>query len=391
MVEKNRIFGLDILRAFAILCVVFQHGQGLLGNGILSIQIKRISVHLFGYDGVSIFFVLSGFLIGGILIKVLDKKQTINRVILLQFWIRRWFRTLPNYFLILITLSILVYFNIGDCHGFDFSLWNIKKYFIFSQSLYKPHPNFFPEAWSLCVEEWFYLLIPLLIAIFIKLGKLSPKKSIFLSAIIVILAVIFFRYYKFTVISNSHFDWNLWFHKQVFTSLDSLMFGVIGAYINYYYHEKWIKHKKTLLVAGIFILTINKYLTAYRLIDFIGLYNTVFSLCVISIATLMCLPFFNGYKSGKGLVYKAITRISLISYSMYLLNLSFVNFSILHNIHFEKYSFIKEYHLINEAAFFKYILYWILVIVLSNLLYKYWEVPMMKLRDNRRIKSIFRI
>ena len=101
--NPERIYGLDILRAFAILFVVAGHGEVLLPR-----QLKSIN-DFFVFDGVSIFFVLSGFLIGGILIKILEKNQiTIN--LLFEFWIRRWFRTLPNYFLILITLGILHFF-----------------------------------------------------------------------------------------------------------------------------------------------------------------------------------------------------------------------------------------------------------------------------------------
>ena len=57
-------------------------------------------------DGVSIFFVLSGFLIGGILIKVLETEPATFKT-LFNFWIRRWFRTLPNYLFILL---ILIFF-----------------------------------------------------------------------------------------------------------------------------------------------------------------------------------------------------------------------------------------------------------------------------------------
>ena len=96
-ISDKRIYGLDILRALAILFVVVGHGKFLLPTKLYFLH------EAFVFDGVSIFFVLSGFLIGGILIKLLDKSQPAKEL-LVDFWIRRWFRTLPNYFLVLFIL-----------------------------------------------------------------------------------------------------------------------------------------------------------------------------------------------------------------------------------------------------------------------------------------------
>ena len=60
--HPGRIYGLDVIRAFAILAVVYSHSLVFLPESIRGIA------GLFDYDGVSVFFVLSGFLIGGILI-----------------------------------------------------------------------------------------------------------------------------------------------------------------------------------------------------------------------------------------------------------------------------------------------------------------------------------
>ena len=66
-IDHNRVFGLDILRALAIMFVVLAHGSFLLPKKLAFIS------SLFMFDGVSIFFVLSGFLIGGILIKLIQE------------------------------------------------------------------------------------------------------------------------------------------------------------------------------------------------------------------------------------------------------------------------------------------------------------------------------
>ena len=65
--DSNRIYGLDILRCWAILFVLIGHSTALLPQNAGHI------LDYFYFDGVSIFYVLSGFLIGGILIKTLEK------------------------------------------------------------------------------------------------------------------------------------------------------------------------------------------------------------------------------------------------------------------------------------------------------------------------------
>ncbi|MFM9911077.1 MAG: acyltransferase family protein, partial [Chitinophagaceae bacterium] len=149
--SSDRIFGLDLLRAFAIFFVVFLHGSLILP--------QRLAVYQFYvvFDGVSIFFVLSGFLIGRIIIKTFNTEH-LSYHCLSSFWIKRWFRTLPNYFIILLALILLQVISGKSFNGAP--LW---KYFLFLQNFNSPQPGFFSESWSLSVEEWFYLLIPLFI------------------------------------------------------------------------------------------------------------------------------------------------------------------------------------------------------------------------------------
>jgi len=131
--KQERIFGLDILRALAILFVVIGHGI------VYFSEETRTFLSWFIFDGVSVFFVLSGFLIGGILVKLLEKNRgSVSKMLLLDFWVKRWFRTLPNYFLVLILLFVL-----NCCFTNDFSPGTIKPYLIFSQNLFTSHPDFF--------------------------------------------------------------------------------------------------------------------------------------------------------------------------------------------------------------------------------------------------------
>lgn len=380
--KNNRIFGLDILRAFAILVVVIEHG-----NYLLSEKKAEVISSLFGYDGVSIFFVLSGFLIGGILIKTLEKKQD-RKHTLLNFWIRRWCRTIPNYFLILIVLLTL---NLLFNDDFNLGKRTIVLFFTFTQNLFYEHPTFFSEAWSLSIEEWFYLLIPPIIMVFMFF-KRNVKTSVLYTAISILIIITLYRFYRYSNIPAesltdfSVLKWDMQFRKQVITRLDSLMFGVIGAFLQYYYKDYWLKHKKTLLYVGILLFIaikfiINPYFT------YSSLYYCVFSFSLSSFATLLLLPFLSDFRyNSSNFIHKSITKISLISYSMYLINLSLVQHWIIRTF---PWDIITSNQTI--ATGLSYLSFWVLTIFLSMIIYKYFEVPFMNLRDNKKLKKFLSI
>lgn len=372
-IDKDRVFGLDLLRCAAIVFVVISHQSGIWppDNWFLGVFGK-----LMGYDGVSIFFVLSGFLIGGILIKILEK-NTINRKILINFWIRRWFRTLPAYFFILVVVCTIHRFFGNGITGKE-----VIKHFTFTQNIFEKHPgNLFPEAWSLSIEEWFYILIPIIVFVFIKLFNFSAKQSILFTAILVILIITSFRFYRYSVIKIENMDqWDIIFRKQVSTRLDSLMFGVLVSYIQFYHNLNWQKYKKPLLITGLSFFLIFNFVFP-KIIAVNSLFNVVFSFTFISLATAFLLPFLSSMSSKQTIWHKTITYISLISYSLYLLNLTIVNRWIVNKISWDNLSDNFVFNLL-----IKNVSYWIILISLSILMYKYIEIPCTKLRDKFKIK-----
>ncbi|WBV56388.1 acyltransferase [Chryseobacterium daecheongense] len=361
--NHHRIFGLDILRCFAIITVIIDHGKFIFPQKIIKIH------NYIRFDGVSIFFVLSGFLIGGILIKQLETNKASFKL-LLNFWIKRWFRTLPTYFLI---LSILVVcYNIQDP---SFSFNKIKSYYLFCQNLFYPTSEYFPESWSLSVEEWFYLIIPFLIFSLIVLLKLSPKNSIIIIAFFTLSFVSFLRYYypymHGTLIKAGDF------HHQVVYRLDSMMYGIIGAYINYYYAKYWKMAATKLFVCGLLVFIIHRYIYINNIFPSpIGLYNVVLEYSIISFGTLLLLPFLSNLEKVKYKIANIVTILSLISYSMYLIHMTFVKDMILKSIPWT--SFTTNYNIIIPVFYF---LYWSLTIVLSAIIFKTFETPMTNLRN----------
>ena len=147
-------FGFDVLRATAILLVLVSHAGGFLA-GWLRLPFPHV-LAVSGTFGVELFFVLSGFLVGRILLRTLATRPT--RSTLGRFLLRRWMRTLPLYWLAVLALAVLQPPAAGTT-GRD-----IARYASFTQNLLPPQLDwFFPVSWTLAVEEWFYAGFALLL------------------------------------------------------------------------------------------------------------------------------------------------------------------------------------------------------------------------------------
>jgi len=167
--EHFRMPELDGLRGFAILQVVsihyFYNPTANFPSGLHFVQ----SFFAMGWTGVDLFFVLSGFLIGGILLDVRTSSNYFK-----TFYIRRFFRIVPLYYLWLLSLVALVHlrgstFLVQPTHpGIN---WRLLGHFLFLQNLWANHYStlavwWLGVTWSLAVEEQFYLLAPFVVRFF---------------------------------------------------------------------------------------------------------------------------------------------------------------------------------------------------------------------------------
>jgi peptidoglycan/LPS O-acetylase OafA/YrhL len=358
--QNFRIYGLDIMRAAAILFVMFAHGNHVYENKTL-IEVAD----WFLLDGVTIFFALSGFLIGGILIKRIEKKDYSFKS-LFSFWVQRWLRTLPAYFLILTLLLVL-----SSATGNPI-LMQSKKFFFFLQNFYSKPSSFFESSWSLSVEEWFYFITPILIFIWAGVFKVSNKKAILITAAAIILFSVGVRTYRYNTASfSSYYEWDFVLRRQVIARLDSLMFGVIGAYTAFYHADFWKGNKLLLLGIGAGLIVFDR-LYAIFVSDH-DFYGCVFSFIVSTTGALFFLPYLSELRSGRGPVFKIITHISLISYSIYLINSSLIQNWL---IEYTPYFGLKG----TSYTVLKYIYLWGFTFLFATLLYKYFEKPIMNFR-----------
>jgi len=146
----HRLPGLDLLRAIAIVWVMLFHSYIVGGLGDSWSWLENN-----GWAGVDLFFVLSGYLIGSQWLKPLadGRPPAFGR-----FYLRRALRTMPAFFAVL-----AVYFafpSTREAPGVQ-PLWQFLSYTVNVLIDYR-HNQAFSHVWSLCVEEHFYLLFPLL-------------------------------------------------------------------------------------------------------------------------------------------------------------------------------------------------------------------------------------
>lgn len=360
--HDDRIYGFDIIRTTAIISVLF-------GHGAMIIPGKPNSFYTHAYeflDGVFVFFILSGFLIGQLLIFLLENRE-VTKATLINFWKKRLLRTVPAYYFMLLVLIILSLITIPG-----FGSIQTLFYFLFIQNFCTGHPFFFAEAWTLSIEVWFYILIPLTIFIFRGYYKLSIKKSIIYAVLIFVLFGFFARWYRYLTlpyIDGAVVDHM--FRKQVITRIDSVTFGIIGAYIFRFHQDLWQKWRYVALVLGILLFLYTK----YPILEHGFFFRSVVFFTLQSISFLLILPYFSTIKTGSGIIYKIITTLSYVSFSIYLINLNLVQNFILGHIDFE--GLFGNSHLI-----VKYVIYMIISIVGGIYMYKKVELPFMNMRKN---------
>ncbi len=363
---KERNFGLDLLRAIAITLVIVSHCTYLF---VLESQNHFVLlIRTLGPVGVELFFVLSGFLIGGLLLKEIEKHR-VKFSHLITFWKRRWLRTLPNYFLVLLINILLFWIYTQDFTD------SIGLYLIFLQNFSEPHPEFFPEAWSLSIEEYAYLILPAAMFSVFLVTKMRRKSVFFWATLATILMLLLFKiqFYNEADIVN-YKDWSAGYKTVVIYRLDAIYLGFILVYLIQRFPEFFKKLKYLFLFLGIFVFTgIHFLIFKMQLQPQTDLAFYVFVyLNTITISCAMVFPYAIHMKCSSifnGMVYFVSSR----SYAIYLINFSAILLSIRHFIDIDSISMFMKGILC--------ILYLTLTISLSNIIYLYFEKPILRYRD----------
>ena len=247
----KRLLGLDHLRALAIILVfVFHYGR------LFQHPEWTNTISQFGWTGVDLFFVLSGYLISSQLFSSIAEQQAIS---FRSFFIKRFFRIIPAYLFV-----VAIYFLFPFCREKE-GLAPLWKYLTFTQNLGLDlrTQGTFSHAWSLCIEEQFYLFLPLTLATLVYFKVF--KKSYFLIVLLFILGILIRAYLwhkavlPFNVQNDSWTYWYKWIYYPTFCRLDSLIAGVSIAAIFQFYPRlkmKLLQYGNPLILLSIAVLTV---------------------------------------------------------------------------------------------------------------------------------------
>jgi peptidoglycan/LPS O-acetylase OafA/YrhL len=246
--DKHKLLGLDHLRAVAIISVFLFHYQ------FFGHPEWEKNVAGFGWTGVDLFFVLSGFLISGQLFGAIAKGNPIS---LGEFFIKRFFRILPPF---LVVLTLYFAFPFLREWGSPAPLWRYLTFTLnFGFDLKKY--GTFSHDWSLCVEEQFYLILPLIFWLFtyFKAGKqaISLILALFVAGFILRL----WGWYHFMEpvlqTNNLGLTWNKYIYYPTYNRLDGLLIGVsiAGVFTFYPTVKEWInKRSNIIMLLGLAVL-----------------------------------------------------------------------------------------------------------------------------------------
>ncbi|RBN49495.1 hypothetical protein DR980_12445 [Flavobacterium psychrolimnae] len=356
---KNNIVylsGLNGLRSIAALSVVISHIAG-------SINGFNVKIYLFGINknglpngwnlgsnGVTIFFVLSGFLITYLLL--LERKKA--PISIRKFYIRRVLRIWPVYYMYFF-VCILIILSLGENIGLDaffyylFFAANIP--FVFEFTL-----PFLAHFWSIGVEEQFYLFWPWLI-------KKTKQNSftIILSTVIVINVIRYFLWWKYPFSDSAIFS--------IVNRFDCMMVGGLGAILFYEKNTFFLKlfdNKITQLLAWIIMI-----LMAFN-IKFIN--SIVDTTIVTAISLILIVGQINVKNRLINLELPFFNFIGKISYGIYVYHMLII--FIFSNLF--KYIDLQE----NYKLFLVYGSVISASIILAYISYEYFEKYFIKLKNN---------
>lgn len=183
----SRFRNLDFLRGVSILLVLGAHCPAHL------IDIPFFSwvspfFETFGGYGVDIFFAISGYLIGGDLI---NQKLQNNSIDFKEFYLRRYLKILPPFYVCLVANILLYLFFSKDYSAID-NVWENMLPAFFNVQNYFPSTSLFAWFWSLAVEEHFYLFLPIVI-LALKISDKDKMRKFFLLFVFVATVCFVFR------------------------------------------------------------------------------------------------------------------------------------------------------------------------------------------------------
>lgn len=294
---NHRDAGLDAVRSVAIWLVMINHA--IVNLAIPDRTGYEAVIWGTGSVGVEIFFCLSGFLIGRILFDI--ESVGLSPALVGRFLARRWLRTLPLYYCFL---------------GIMICLWpvaaaTLPRFLLLTQNLTAPiaQPSYFPQSWSLTVEEISYVALPLL-----ALGLKRTRAPVIAAVSVLILASLGYRLTFGAAMPFSDL------RTVDLARLDAIAYGLLAAGLER--HARGFGRRHWLLIAAA-ALPVMLWLTA-RLSDpgrLDHLYDRAFALPAFDLAFSAALPALCCTSLGLPILDRIVRFTSDRAYGLYIVHM----------------------------------------------------------------------
>lgn len=301
--SATRLPGLDLIRAAAILLVIIHHLRWLPG--------APVALKWFGlraYIGVDLFFVLSGWLIGGQLFRELARTGEVD---LRRFWAKRWLRTLPAYYAVLLVLVMLGRLTPGDVPGMAVFLQNYVD------------PMRWLVTWSLCIEEHFYLVLPVLVVALTRLPRWTVPWFAAASVGVSVVA----RGAAFPAMSaGTYGDFLGDFYSPTHLRLDGLVIGVLLAAVRVFVPSAWammLRHRGVLAAGGLAVILLATWSpwatgTGIEGVDRMRFFAAVPGFLIVSLGTGALVPWAATVRFASAWALAPIRWVAEHAYALYL-------------------------------------------------------------------------
>ncbi|MBP9854063.1 MAG: acyltransferase [Candidatus Omnitrophica bacterium] len=356
-----RIMQLDILRAIAVLMVMGSHiPEFLFQKTTILTEGLSLWVHC-GWTGVDLFFVISGFLVSGLLFR---EYIEYGKVDVLRFFIRRGLKIYPAfYFFLLLTSFYLL--SIG------YPLPERIQYY--GEILYVQNywTHIWEHTWSLAVEEHFYLFIGLFILLRTKFSRgKNPFRILIALTIGLSITCLYLRLLNASV-PYGHLTHLFPTHLRV----DSLLFGVLLSYLHHFKQDQfknWVQKRACLIgiVSTFLIMTTWRWSLFHPFMNSFGL---TFLYVGFGGILILLLYHFNFEEIKTNWLIKGLAQIGFYSYSIYLWHIIFARF-------FSYHTFIKTDNFL-IFSLLCIVTYFSLSIIFGIFMSKAIEIPALKFRD----------
>ena len=302
-----RKIGLDILRGLAIILVLFRHSD--LENNL---------IQDFGWLGVDLFFVLSGFLISNLLFKEYLKNKEVN---VLKFLVRRSFKIFPPFYFFMFVTLLLSPLLTG---GSKIDIREVLSELFYLQSYL---PRMWLHTWSLAIEEHFYLIFSITLY-FVTSRQILEKRKIIIGLLVFLLTLSFSMRFH---ISYPHRNDEFFGFMQTHLRSDGILLGVLTAYLLNFTRLNLLYEKRKWILVFISILLILPgfyFKGGSFFMNTVGLTIVNIGFSIIVLLSLDCDEFFKKSLSFYiKWVLKVFSFIGVNSYSIYLWHLNSKNIS----------------------------------------------------------------